>query len=261
MENISANAIITTQEPNQDSALTQWLNITQDKIPEQFESVTTSKFRQMVIALVTGGSPYDVMTDQCPVRLRNTPDGVVASYTATVLVNRSANLEGEYNLVCDGYEVTGPSKGYREKGGELFTDSKEVIELGWLPLPLTFFARQQTGPHLTWEQSNGYFYLSEGKPVLYWVSGTAEVDIWEILVEHQQGQEFPDSTVLAEAYWGENEYTSFEAKIPGCALDAFKKCPGTDNGDFIGFEYATRYIYYDSCRGHLIEIRNREDEE
>lgn len=264
---LQASTVIGAMEPNQDTALTDWLNINQDKIDERFNSVTTAKFRQMVIAAITGGSPYDVLTDQCPVRRRTTPDGVVASYTATVLVNRSATLDGQYNLVCEGYDVRGPYKRYRQKGGELWTEAKEIIELGWLPL--SFSARQDYGPTppLSWEQENGFFYPSSAEYALFWVSGVAEVDVWEILVEHQQGEKFPDKTVLSEVYWGENEYEALEVKIPGWVLSAFNECPksgaidgdGSGGGDPSG-EYwiqlnPTRFIYYNACSGDFLEIR------
>lgn len=269
---LQGSTVITAPEPNRDTALTDWLNLQQDKIDERFSSVTTQKFRQMMIAAITGGNPYDVLTSQCPVRRRATPDGVVASYTATVLVNRSASLEGEYTLVCEGYEVKGPYKRTRQKSGELWTDGKEVVELGWLPL--SFTARQTYGPNspLTWEQSNGFFYPSSAEYALFWVSGLAEVDVWEILVEHQQGHEFPDSSVLVEAYWGENEYDSLEVKIPGCVLDAFNECPenkaGSTPGDgttdpsgeyWIEFNAGTKYVYYNACTGELLEIRYDDD--
>ena len=268
MDHLIQSATITAKEPSRDTSLTDWLNLEQDQINERFNSVTAQKFRQMINAAITGGSPYDVLANQCPVRRRTTPEGVVASYTVTVLVNRSASLEGEYNLVCDGYEVRGPYKRFRKKGGELWTDAKEVIELGWLPL--SFAAKQDNGPNppLTWEQSNGFFYPSAAEYALFWVSGLAEVDVWEILVEHQQGQKFPDKTVLAEAYWGENEYESLEVKIPGCVLSAFNECPksGVTNGDgsgggdpsgeyWIELNARTRYVYYNACTGELLEIR------
>lgn len=260
--------VINTSEPNRDTVMTDWLNLEQDRIDERFNSVTTQKFRQMVIATITGGSPYDVLTDQCPVSRRTTPDGVVASYTATVIVNRSASLEGQYNLVCDGYEVSGPTRRSRRKGGELWTDAKEVVELGWLPL--SFSARQEWGPipALTWEESNGFFYPSAADYALFWVSGLAEVDVWKILIEHQQGQEFPDKTVLVEAYWGENEYESLEVNIPGCVLDAFNECPkskaGSIPGDgttdpsgeyWIELNSKTRYVYYNACTGEILTVR------
>jgi hypothetical protein len=258
---LQGSTVVAAPEPNQDTALTDWLNLEQDKIDERFNSVTTQQFRQMVIALITGGSPYDVLTDQCPVRRRTTPDGVVASYTATVLVNRSASLEGKYTLVCEGYEVRGPYKQTRQKAGELWTDAKEVIELGWLPI--SFAARQDWGPNppLTWEQSNGFFYPSDADHALFWVSGVADVDVWEILVEHQQGNDFPDKKVLAEAYWGENEYELLEVKIPGCVLSAFNQCANTGTGGEYWFELnaKTRYIYYNACTGELLEIRYDDD--
>lgn len=262
-KSIGANTVIQAAEPDQDTALTDWLNLAQDKIDARFDAVTTSKFRQMLQAVVSGGSPYDLLTDQCPVRRRPTPDGVVASYIATVLVNRSASLEGNYTLVCEGYEVKGPYKRTRQKGGELWTDAKEVIELGWLPL--SFTARQTSGPNppLPWEQSNGFFYPSSAEYALFWVSGLAEVDVWTILVEHQQGQEFPDKTVLVEAYWGENEYESLEVKIPGCVLDAFNECPKNKSdptGEYwITLNAGIRYIYYNACTGELLEIRYDDD--
>lgn len=271
---LAAGAVVTATEPNQDTALTDWLNLQQDEIDERFNSVAPQKFRQILIAAITGGSPYDVLTDQCPVRRRTTPDGVIASYIATVVVNRSASLEGEYNLICEGYEVEGPSRQYRKKGGELWTDAREVIELGWLPL--SFSARQEWGPNspLAWEQSDGFFYPSAAEYALFWVSGIAEMDIWEVLVEHQQGQEFPDKTVLVEAYWGENEYESLEVKIPACVLDAFNECPenkaGSTPGDgttdpsgeyWIELNAGTRYIYYNACTGELLEIRYDDGEE
>lgn len=257
---LQGSTVIAALEPNQDPALTNWLNLEQDKIDERFNSVTIQKFRQMFMVAITGGNPYDVLKDQCPVRRRTTPDGVVASYTATVLVNRSTSLEGQYNLVCDGYEVKGPYKRTRRKRGELWTDAKEVVELGWLPR--TFSAWQSTGPRppLTWTQSNGFFYPSSAEYALFEISGLAEVDVWEILVEHQQGQSFQDSSVIAEAYWGANEYETIEVKIPGCVLSAFNECSDESSGEYwFELNAGTRYVYYNSCTGELLEIRYDED--
>ncbi len=259
-----------TAKSTGDAALTDWLHISQDRIDERFNSVTVQKLRQMLGVIMGGGSPYDVLTQQCPVRRRVTPDGVIASYTATVLVDRSASLEGKYNLTCDGYEVRGPYKTTRSKAGEIWTEGREVVELGWLPR--TFTARQTWGPTipLTWTQENGFFHPEAGE-AMFKVSGTADLDRWTILVEHQQGQPFTDTSLPVDAWWGDNQQAHGEILIPGCVLAALKECPNLSTGglgddDPATGEYwfqlnPTRYVYYNGCTGEILLVTYDEDDQ
>ena len=272
---ISISAVVSAAEPIDDDDSSSWLNITQDDIDPRFETVTSDFLATLVATVSSGGDPYSLLTHNCPVTRRITADGVVASYRARVIVNRSASLTGAYTLTAGNYEVIGQRQSTRLKSGDLLTDGRKIIELGWLPISLTVTQEYPPSPILTWSQDNGYLYLDHAEYAALYITGMAEVDIWEVLVEHQQGESFPDSSITVTAEWGVGNKVDAEIRIPGCVVDAFNECPkdSTVGGGVGGVDpdqkkwneiqlnpSPPRTCYQDGCTGKIIRCDTMDDE-
>lgn len=224
---IGLSAVVTAPEPTDGTGTdkSDWLNITQDDIDPRFNIADQEFISALAATVFSGGDPYSLLTHNCPVSRRITPDGVVASYRAEVIVNRSPFLEGQYTLTAGQYEVTGPRSATKLKTGTILTEGKKVIELGWLPLSLSVTQDYPASPLLAWHQENGYLYLDRAEYAILSLRGLATVDIWTVLVEHQQGEDFPDSSIPVRAEWGTDNRVDGEILIPGCVLDALRECP------------------------------------
>lgn len=274
MPSMSASTEISVADTIDDNDASSWLNITQDNIDPRFESATGEFLSALMATVFSGGDPYSLLAHQCPVHRRITNDGVVASYKAHVIVNRSPSLEGAYSLTADAYEVTGPRRSTRMKSGSLLTDKKKVIELGWHPLSISVAQEYPTTPRIDWLQENGYLYLDSAEYAALYVTGISDVDVWEVLVEHTQGESFPDSSITVTAEWGANNKVDHEILIPGCVLDAFNECPkdAAVNGGVGGTDPDQKKwtsiqlnpsppttCYQDGCTGAIIRCIEMED--
>jgi hypothetical protein len=226
-DQLTGSTVISATEPGDGtgSDTSDWLNITQDAVDPRFDSADIDFISTLAGTVFSGGDPYSLLTHNCPVTRRITPDGVVASYRAEVIVNRSPSLAGLYTLSAGEFEVTGPRQGTRNKSGPLLTDGKKVVELGWLPISLSVTQEYPSTPRLSWRMDNGYLYLDIAAYAALYLRGIAEVDIWTVLVEHQQGQEFPDRSIPVVAEWGADNKVDGELLIPGCVKEAFSQCP------------------------------------
>lgn len=274
MQTITGGTVISAIEPDDGTGTdgSDWLNITQDDIDPRFNSADHNFISTLAATVFSGGDPYSVLTHNCPVTRRITPDGVVASYRATVIINRSPSLAGKYTLTAEEYEVTGPVVSMRSKSGPILTDSKKVIELGWLPVSLSVQQEYPSTPVLSWMQDNGYLYLDQAEYAALFVRGMAEVDLWTVLIEHQQGESFPDSSVPVIAALDTDNQVHGELLIPGCVLDAFNECPrdglgpgGTDPDqekwtDIQLNPCAPRVCYKDGCTGEIIRCDKMDDD-
>lgn len=271
---LSATTTITAAEPDDGTGddTSDWINITQDDIDPRFESVTKDFLATLAATVFSGGDPYSLLTHDCPVTRRITPDGVVASYKAEVIVNRSPSLRGEYTLTAGGYEVTGPRQSTRNKSGSLLTNARKVIELGWLPMTMTVTQEYPITPLLTWTQDNGYLYPDHADYFALFVRGTAEVDVWTVLVDHQQGESFPDAEIPVTAEWGDDNTVDGEIQIPGCVRAAFNECPKNSIGvggpdpeqekwtDIQLNPCPPRVCYKNGCTGEIIRCDDMDDE-
>lgn len=265
---IGLSAVVTAPEPDDGTGTdsSDWLNITQDDIDPRFDYADGDFISTLAATVFAGGDPYSLLTYNCPVTRSITSDGIVASYRAEVIVNRSPSLEGIYTLSAGEYEVNGPMKGTRNKSGQLLTDAKKIIELGWLPILLSVTQEYPILPRLEWEQDNGYLYLNQAEYAAFYLRGIAEVDIWTVLVEHQQGQDFPDSSIPVHAEWGTDNRVDGELLIPGCVQEAFNECPststdGTDSWtNLLLNPCVPRTCYKDGCTGEIIRCDKMEDE-
>ena len=227
-DQLTGSTVISATEPGDGtgSDTSDWLNITQEAIDPRFDSADSDFISTLTATVFSGGDPYSLFTHNCPVTRRITPDGVVASYRAEVIVNRSPSLDGVYTLSAGEFEVTGPKKDTRKKSGPpLLTEGKKVVELGWLPISLSVTQEYPALPRLSWRRDNGYLYFDLAEYAALYLRGVAEVDIWTVLVEHQQGQEFPDSSIPIVAEWGADNKVDGELLIPGCVKEAFNQCP------------------------------------
>ena len=273
---IGLSNVITAQEPNDGTGTdkSDWLNITQDNIDPRFNIADQNFISTLAATVFSGGDPYSLLTYNCPVTRRITADGVVASYRAEVIVNRSSSLEGKYTLTAGNgqYDVTGPRSATKPKTGNLLTDGKKVIELGWLPLSLSVSQAYPASTPLAWEQKNGYLYLDRGEYAILSLNGLATVDIWTVLVEHQQGESFPDSSIPVRAIWGADNRVDSEILVPGCVNEAFNECPknilGVGGVDPEGKKWTDiqlnpcppRIAYKDGCTGKIIRYDYQDDE-
>lgn len=274
MSFLNLSATITAPEPGDGTGTDQsdWLNITQDKIDPRFDSVTSDFLSTLYATVSSGGDPYSLVNHDCPVSRRITTDGVVASYRGEIIVNRSRSLEGLYELSAGQYDITGPRTGFKNKSGQLITDGRKVVELGWLPLSLSVTQEYPLFPQVDWIQDNGYLYLTLAEYYALFLRGTAEVDIWTVHVDHQQGQNFPDSEIAITATWGDDNKVDGTHKIPGCTLDTFNECPK----DFFGIggqdpeqtkwkdmtlnPSPPRKCYQDGCTGETVRCDTMDDE-
>jgi len=272
---LTGSTVISAIEPDDGtgSDTSDWLNITQDDIDPRFDSADGDFISTLAATVFAGGDPYSMLTHNCPVTRRITPDGVVASYRAEVIVNRSPSLAGLYTLSAGEFDVTGPRQGTRNKSGPLLTEGKKIVELGWLPISLSVTQEYPILPRLSWRRDNGYLYFDLAEYAALYLRGIAEVDIWTVLVEHQQGQDFPDSSIPVVAEWGDDNKVNGELLIPGCVQEAFNECPKSifaGGGAGVGGPdpwtnlllnpCVPRTCYKDGCTGKIIRCDKMQDE-
>lgn len=225
MKSLNVSATIQAQESGDDQDKSDWLNITQDDIDPRFNSVTKQFLSSLSATVFSGGDPYWLLGFQCPVTRRIVPGGVIATYRAEIIVNRSPSLEGLYTIKSGAYEVSGPRRTTKIKSGEILTNARKSIELGWLPISLMVTQEYPITPRINWKQDNGFLYLDTAEYAALFAHGVAEVDIWTVIVDHQQGEDFPDTSISVVAEWGADNKVTGEHLIPGCATSMFNQCP------------------------------------
>lgn len=273
MKVINLSSVISASSVDSDGGVdkSDWLNIVQDEIDPRFEMATSDFISTVAATTFSGGDPYSLLTFDCPVTRTITSDGVVASYEAIVIVNRSQSLEGRYTLSARKYSVSGPRKETRTKSGSILTEKRKSIELGWLPLQIAVTQEYPADPHLSWKQENGYLYLDQAAYAALFVQGIADVDVWSVFVEHLQGDSFPDSSIIVTAKWGDGNEVDAEIKIPGCVLDTFRECQSHSVGiggidpqqkkwtDWRLNPCLPKECFYDGCTGKKIRCDKIDD--
>lgn len=263
MNLLSLSATIQAQESNDDVDLSDWLNIAQDDIEPRFNSVTKQFLSTLSATVFSGGDPYSLLGFQCPVTRRIVSDGIVATYRAEIIVNRSPSLRGLYTIKSEAYEVSGPRTTTKIKSGEILTNGRKSIELGWLPISLTVAQEYPAVPIISWKQENGFLYLDTAEYAALFARGVAEVDIWTVIVDHKQGEDLPDSSIAVVAEWGAGNKVNGEHLIPGCATAMFRECPNniinTDGTlpegkkwDNASKNPPQKIPYIDGCTGNVI---------
>lgn len=235
-----------------------WLNIIP---PEQYNPTDSNMISMMLAALAAGGSPSDISDTVCHAVITYDAAGNRSkmTYTAQVRINCAPSLQGKYELTCDNPNCTlsGPVLDQMDRYGDVQTKGLDRVQLGWLPKDKSLEIVQvyPAWPDMEINQAEGIVRLDHQLYALLFVSGVAEIDRWGVTFEHvfSEDGDFP-SSVTVQAAWGEDRVETAEVPIPKCAAskgksDRFQLNPAKP----------PRTIYYDACRGSVIEIRYEGD--
>lgn len=232
----------------------EWLNIIP---PDQYNPTDSNMISMMLAALASGGIPADISDAVCPVLITYDAAGNrdAMRYTAVVRINRAPSLQGNYNLTCENPNctVSGPVLDQMDQYEEIQTKGADRIPLGWLPgdKSLKIVQVYPSWPDMDIKQLDGIIYTDKQLHALLFVSGIAVIDRWEITLNH----DFSDdgalpSSVTVKAAWGQDRAETAEVPIPKCAGSK-----GEGEQVQINPKEPTRTIYYDKCRGQVLDIR------
>ena len=232
----------------------EWLNIIP---PEQYNPTDSNMISMMLSALAAGGSPSDISDTVCPAVITYDAAGNRSKleYTAQVRINRAPSLHGNYDLTCENPDCTisGPVLDQMDRYGDVQTEGRDRIQLGWLPEDKTLKIVQvwPTWPDMDIQQSDGIIYTDKQLYALLFVSGIAVIDRWNVKLTHDFSTDGDiPSSVTVRAAWGQDREVTAEVPIPKCAADKGKSTTPQLNPT-----KPTRTIYYDRCRGPVLEIR------
>lgn len=232
-----------------------WLNIV---LPDEYNPMGVDLFRTMINAIAIGGSARDIAMSYCVAEMIGTSDTgyLIIQYTLPIIVNRSRDLEGKYDMFCSHSGVTfsavRPAK--IDKFEEIWTGGEDKVQLGWLPDTDTLRIDQtwpQQGVKYEVSQEDGILFCPLDKYLLLTVSGHALVDLYDLIFVHDFSTGPLPESISIEARWGDDKVVGAEIDIPPCS--------GPDGGD-VSVNAKVRYIYYDACAGPVIEIRYRGDD-
>lgn len=209
-----------------------WLALEQEPVKGNQNFATNKDLRNMLIAVRTGSAFGGIVT--CNVQRKRNNDGVTVTYVAAVLVHTSLGLK--YNLAAtsgdENLKMTGPRPLQQQKSESIFFSREQTKPLNWQPKNFTaIWDGPVYGPDNqiispTIKQDNGFIYLSTVAYGSLRVRGLAQLDRWQVTIEHAQGSEWV-SSVQVTATWGDQSLT-IKLELPQCVLDKFNECSPVD---------------------------------
>lgn len=216
-----------------------WLVLEQQDPDSSQQIATLADLGNLFRRAMLQQSARSYVSPACPLSRRRQGNKVFISYTATILVHRSASLIGKYDLIPSEGRLSGGITVQRQMRKSYELEQEAILFLSWLPafppqiawLSKVYNEEQLRvfAPELS-SQANGYLYFSEAYKGSLEVSGPAIIDKYSFTFEHQQGYKY-DKTILLTAAWGPEDVNGnrqsvqLEVKPPQCWIDEANKCP------------------------------------